>query len=208
MNLEQSVNKMVERLQLNRYFPKYQFERSLDGFLSIFLEEFFSEKYKDPFVYVAAEFPMRKNKETHQSTNVDYLLLKKGKDPQWYFVELKTDQASERDIQLERLKEANSKTFSQYYEQIRRIQKHSKRKDKYEHLLESIGNYKTPDLLKAKVRSDCITNYTPKNDIKNKFERIEWLKLSEFKDQLKNTKHPELWQIVKILFEDIPQKAS
>lgn len=214
MTLEQSVRKMVERLQFNRFFPKYQFERSLDGFLSIFLEEYFSEKYQDQFVYVAAEFPMRKENEgktkrSYQSTNVDYLLLRKGKYPQWYFVELKTDQASERDIQLERLNEVDGKTFVQFDDQIEQIKKHSKRKEKYRHLRESIDKYTylTPSLRQAKVRSVCITNYDPKVDIKNKFERIEWLKLSDFDKTISNTKHSELWQIVKILFEDIPQKV-
>jgi hypothetical protein len=214
MELDRSVDLMVERLQLNQGFPKYQFERSLDGFLSLFLVEFFSEKDQDQFTYVAAEFPMRKDKilatdkETYQSTNVDYLLLRKGTCTQWYFIELKTDQASERDLQLQRLNSVNGKIFLEFYNQIESIQKRSKRKEKYAHLLRNIKMYSTERDREAQVHSICLTNYTPRPRIKEAFNQIEWLKLSEFDTKLRNTEHPELWRKVKILFKDMPQKAS
>jgi hypothetical protein len=214
MNLDRSVELMVERLQLNQGFPKYQFERSLDGFLSLFLVEFFSEKDRDQFVYIAAEFPMRKekflatDKETYQSTNVDYLLLRKGTCTQWYFIELKTDQSSERDIQLQRLNSASGKNFSEFYNQIEGIQKKSKQKEKYAHLLRNIKAHSTEQDREAQIHSICLTNYTPQPRIKKAFDQIEWLQLSEFDAKLINTEHPELWQKVKFLFKDKPQKAS
>jgi len=214
MNLNRSVELMVQRLQLNKGFPKYQFERSLDGFLSLFLVEFFSEIHLDQFVYVAAEFPMRKeklqatDKETYQSTNVDYLLLRKGTCTQWYFVELKTDYASERDSQLQRLNSASGKPFSEFYNQIESIQKRSKREEKYERLLKNIDSHSTESDRESEVHSICLTNYTPRPPVTAAFNQVEWLKLSQFDANLKNTEHPELWRKVKILFEDTPQKAS
>jgi len=60
MNLDETISKVVERLERNRNFPKYQFERSIDVFLSLFIEEYLNVHCNADVQYVAAEFPLKK----------------------------------------------------------------------------------------------------------------------------------------------------
>lgn len=213
MSLERSVELMVQRLQVNQGFPKYQFERSVDAFLSLFLVEFFNAKFNDHFIYVAAEFPLRKEntddpgKQTYQSTNVDYLLLQKGHHTQWHFVELKTDKASQRDTQLQRLQQASGKRFAYFYNQIAGIQARSKRSEKYEYLVQTIETQSTERDREAPIVSICLTSYIPNPVIVATFEPIQWIQLSDFDAMLKNTQHPELWEKVKLLFSRSNESA-
>ena len=54
MSLDESMNLVISRLQLNRYFPKYQLERSIDGFLSLFMEEYLNLYYDSDVILCTA----------------------------------------------------------------------------------------------------------------------------------------------------------
>lgn len=80
----------------NKALPKYQFERRVDIFLSVFLPEALSRLLGSDVRIVAPEFPLKKA-DNNQSTNVDYVLFKHAERPEeerWIFLELKTDRAS------------------------------------------------------------------------------------------------------------------
>lgn len=84
--------------------PKYQFERRVDALLTVFLPELLSRMLGGEVQVVAPEMPIKKP-NSNQSTNIDYLLFRRGaganpNDDRWLFFELKTDPASIRDEQL------------------------------------------------------------------------------------------------------------
>jgi hypothetical protein len=201
MGLDASFRLVIERLKYNRKFSKYQFERSLDAFLSLFIEEYLSSIHQSEVIYVAAEFPLKKQ-ENNQSTNIDYLLLRKGLSPAWIFVELKTDKNSQSDKQLKTLDTLKNKPFRPLFEDIQHILSNTKRKDKYNYLLSTIrskcNSEKDFDLL---IHPICLSIPEPTLTIKNACPAIDWILLSQFDKQLSNTKHPELWSLVRTFFE-------
>jgi hypothetical protein len=87
------VEELFKLLADNKKFPAYQAERRIDIFINFFLEEILENHFQGSKVtYVAPEFPLKKDKG-NQSTNVDYLCVKKEENgkKKILFVELKTN---------------------------------------------------------------------------------------------------------------------
>jgi len=201
MGLEASFQLMIERLNYNRKFPKYQFERSLDAFLSLFIEDYLGEIYQSEVIYVAAEFPLKKQ-ESHQSTNVDYLLLRGGLSPSWIFAELKTDKNSLRDKQFATLNDLKNKPFRPLFEDIKLIRNQSKRKDKYDYLISNIRDKcHSEKAFDFPIHPICFTISDLPPNIKRAFPAVEWILLSQLDEQLSNTRHPEAWRFVRTLLQ-------
>ena len=204
MNLDASMDLVVARLQRNRHFPKYQLERSIDGFLSLFIEEYLSLLYHADVQYVAAEFPIKKE-GNNQSTNVDYVLFRRGDSPAWIFVELKTDEYSVREDQL-----AAYNTFKDVKMRnlLRRIQENilpkSRQKKKYQYLINTIAQSVLEPDIDAPIMVVYITGHTIADQLKSKYTNIEWIELSQFANELSATKHPELWKHVSKLLTFTP----
>jgi hypothetical protein len=200
MTLDESIHLVIQRLHRNRKFPKYQLERSIDGFLALFLEEYLALHFGAPVVYVAAEFPLKKA-GNNQSTNVDYLYLKGGSAPQWIFVELKTDPYSLREAQLHLYAEtAATTTMQQLVQQVEQgILPKSKRKEKYRYLLEVIRADGRDKVLDAPINIVCITSHTAEARLRATYPQIAWVHLRDIAAKLTHTQHPELWRYVKDL---------
>jgi hypothetical protein len=204
MNLDESMSLVISRLQLNRYFPKYQLERSIDGFLSLFIEEYLSLCYEADVRYVAAEFPIKKA-ENNQSTNVDYVLFRHGPSPAWLFVELKTDENSIRDDQMVAYNSFQHIQMRTLLRQIREnIMPKSRQKRKYQYLLDTITRSDPPADIDAPIVVVYITGHSLAVEAKAKYPNIEWVELSQFADKLDATKHPELWKHVRKLLTFTP----
>jgi len=80
--------------------PKYQFERRIDAFIAVFLPDILDALIGGTHELVTPEFPLKKA-INNQSTNVDYLLLRRSPaGVRWVFFELKTDAGSFKHEQL------------------------------------------------------------------------------------------------------------
>jgi|WetSurMetagenome_2_1015567.scaffolds.fasta_scaffold390557_2 hypothetical protein len=211
MNLDESMNLVISRLLLNRDFPKYQFERSIDGFLSLFIEEYLSAQCEAEVRYVAAEFPIKKV-GNNQSTNVDYVFYRYGSSPAWLFVELKTDKNSANSRQMEGY-DAFMKQPPQMSALLRQISEditpNSRQKVKYKHLLDRIKESGPSTDIDAPIEIFYIIGYSLSaaelTAEESRHPKIKFHKLSQFADKLAGTKHPELWKHVSKLLPSEPR---
>ncbi len=62
---------MFDVLVANKRLPKYQFERRVDIFVSVFLADVLTALFGGTYQLVVPELPLKKD-DNHQSTNVDY----------------------------------------------------------------------------------------------------------------------------------------
>jgi hypothetical protein len=118
--------------------PKYQFERRIDAFLSVFLPEILARHLGGDVVLVAPEFPIKKP-DNNQSTNVDYVLFRRGADrggDRWLFFELKTDLGSVRDTQLDAYQYARQRGMAALRGDLQAIRSSTKEKAKYDALID------------------------------------------------------------------------
>lgn len=193
-SLDKSLEILISRLARNKKIPKYQFERSSEAFLSIFIEEALSKKLDIGFEYVVPEFPLKKS-DNSQSTNADYLFKSSGNE--WLLVEIKTEITAIRKNQLEVYEEIQDSEFAELISKIEAILENTKKKSKYEHLLTEIKNYHP---LTGKTRIIYITPH--KNcPFQKDVAGIDWISFKDLFFDFKSEKHPDLWPYVSELIQ-------
>jgi hypothetical protein len=94
------LEKIFIQLMDNKQFPYYQAERRIDIFINTFIEPIVQQntKFKDA-IYLAAEFPLKKDLTTDHAAHIDYLMYSKD-FKRILFVELKTDNKSYSEKQV------------------------------------------------------------------------------------------------------------
>jgi hypothetical protein len=111
--MENKIEKIFSNLDIWRKLPKYQLERRLDIFFTIYLKEIVEVFYKEILnekdiklsEVIIPEFPLKKD-GSNNSTNVDYVMFCKKKT-KVILIELKcTDVSSVNDKQIEYLKKS------------------------------------------------------------------------------------------------------
>lgn len=141
IKLEDKIEQIFELLKKWYEYPKYQLERRLDIFFSIYLPEILKEKG----IYIELndifpEFPLKKE-NNNLSTNADYAIFdNKDDETNLYLIELKTEMnsISNEKKQLLYYKQVQKKKIIDLIKEIIEIQKNSKQWEKYEKLLEDI----------------------------------------------------------------------
>lgn len=141
IKLEDKIEQIFELLKKWYEYPKYQLERRLDIFFSIYLPEILKEKG----IYIELndifpEFPLKKE-NNNLSTNADYAIFDNNDDEtNLYLIELKTEMnsISNEKKQLLYYKQVQKKKIIDLIKEIIEIQKNSKQWKKYEKLLEDI----------------------------------------------------------------------
>lgn len=135
-----TIDKLFDQLDAWRHLPSYQLERRADIFFSLYLCEVLEEHFGFPINQnVIPEFPLLKapkNGEppTKHSNKIDYLALS-ADGTTAFFVELKTDNKSLNESQIEYLKSArDNKGMTQILTEFKVIRKASNAHGKYEHL--------------------------------------------------------------------------
>ena len=190
MNLNDSIDIVIQRLKENSQLPKFQLERAAEVFLSVFLEEWLSEELCGSVKIITQEFPLKKE-TSHQSTNVDYLMSLNNSE--LLFVELKTNVTINTDqIETYSITYKNKK-WAQLYEDAETINTNSKEKAKCKTLIERIEPYK---------HNDYNTRFifvTPHHCQPGELEKFEWYSLRDMFEKFQSVKHPELWEKVKSL---------
>jgi hypothetical protein len=102
------VEQVIANLRTWRALPGYSVERRLDVLLTPYLEGFLTKQMGGKVELVTAEFPLPKTlfpkllggkDPKRQHVSADFLCIRRGEDPAWILVELKTDAASRRSVQ-------------------------------------------------------------------------------------------------------------
>ncbi|MCX6250559.1 MAG: hypothetical protein NTX61_07400 [Bacteroidetes bacterium] len=115
------LQKLVNLLEYNQKFPKYQSERRVDIFFNLFLPDIIQWHFgKDYHVdIIIPELPIKKD-ENHQSTNLDYFAICNDQH-KGFLIELKTDVNSCSINQFESYLKVQSDGFDKIKTGIRQI---------------------------------------------------------------------------------------
>lgn len=135
------INELFDNLDSWRNLPAYQLERRADIFFSIYLAEILFQHFGVHIEGLIPEFPVRigtiYENAGNQSFKIDYLARAKDSN-RLFFVELKTDQSSRRDMQDQYLERARQVGFTELLEGLRQIYRATNSKKKYGCLLEKL----------------------------------------------------------------------
>lgn len=168
--MEKTIENIFESLEKWRNFPKYQLERRLDIFISLYLPEIL-KKGIDELQYAKIdeikknmypEFPLKKTKD-RSSDNADYAVFI---EKTIYLIELKTDTNSINDKQIKYYNNTlNNKTVEDIFEDIIEIENKSDKYEKYDFLLNELiyGNQISNPCKKIKGRRQWKLNGEEKN---------------------------------------------
>lgn len=140
-----AINTMLNNLDTWRHFPKYQMERRVDLFFSLFLREIIQDSKfagsKTLRKEIIPEFPFKNVEGLHTTVNFDYVLFSEDLHAA-FIVELKTDPTSAGDTNnpyLAGLLESNV-TFTEIVNGLLLVAKKSRHKMKYHCLLKKLEN--------------------------------------------------------------------
>ncbi|MFN8296723.1 MAG: hypothetical protein U0T69_11040 [Chitinophagales bacterium] len=116
---ETFLRKIFSLLSGNQQFPYYQAERRIDIFINFFLKDIIQQhtEFEDA-IFVAAEFPLKKNEKTDHAAHIDYLMYSKSKSTV-LLVELKTDDSSFDPEQIDFY--LNYENFKDWYDKFESI---------------------------------------------------------------------------------------
>ena len=137
---------LLQHLQDNREFPKYQYERRLDAFISFFLPDVLRARFHlDTSVPVRIpEFPTRPTRRGwFLSENIDYFLFDPNAGTLW-LVELKTDEGSVRPKQLAYYNRVLSSSWADIGADVTDLHFASKHKKKYQRVLDQLAQCGEP----------------------------------------------------------------
>ncbi len=127
--------KILETLNSNKEFPKYQLERRVDIYFNIFLPDIIKAVYGLQYEanLIIPELPIKKE-NSKQSINIDYFACCENTGTA-FLIELKTDPGSCREDQLKEYIRFRRDRFPDLIDSIKEIRTASKHKNKYDQLL-------------------------------------------------------------------------
>lgn len=124
------------QLQEFKRYPKYQYERRIDGFVGFFLPAVL-KSHQINASKIIPEFPVKAHPKYRRSNNIDYLLFDSSKNC-ITLVELKTDSVSVSEKQLRYYIETMNTPWRDLKGHVKWISEKSHHKDKYDFLLGKI----------------------------------------------------------------------
>jgi hypothetical protein len=128
------LEQIFNNLDRWRHLPSYQLERRFDVFLTPYIHEILQDYLGIKLdTALIPEMPLKQT-DSNRSDKVDYVLFSADRRIV-YLVELKTDCASERDVQDEYLKRAAGMPWSEVLRNLVEITVETKSRRKYLHLL-------------------------------------------------------------------------
>lgn len=187
--MEKTIENIFENLEKWRNFPKYQLERRLDIFISLYLPVILKKKVPElqnveideikKNMY--PEFPLKKQDDC-SSDNADYAAFI---EKTIYLIELKTDTNSINDTQIKYYNYTlNNKTTKDIFEDIIEIENKSGKYEKYDFLLNELiyGNQISNPRRKVKGKRQWIWD-KDKKTLNNEEQRKDLSdKISNFKN--------------------------
>ena len=177
-------------------YPKFQFERRVDAILSMYFKDIFLHALGWIIEVVAPEFPL-KHGDNYNPSNIDYCLFRRKThaSPQaWVFLEIKTDEDSVTDKQLQRYLSDQKKGVGKIVSELRDIVEHSTQPYKYNQILKEIRKYPTDcDLELVYLVPDSVIEKK-----RNTNDSIHWVTFGQLRN-MKPRIFGEEWEIFKKL---------
>ena len=150
------ISRMLEQVDDWRHLPAYQLERRVDVLFGMLLPTVIGAKFEvnPDDCRVIPEFPLHKGKlegsDSNQSGNVDFaVFFEKGNRKHLCLVELKTDQKSIKENQIETMGKAREAGARELFVGVLKAANASPEPRKYAHLiwkLHEIGCIELPDI--------------------------------------------------------------
>lgn len=138
------IEQLFKLMKKWKAFPNYRMETKVDIMLSLFLKDILESEYKCKIKLVMPEFPIHLGTiypgSSNKSVKVDFVAVTE-KD-RVYLVELKTDDHSIREGQINYLKSAAELGFPKLLEGLIRIYKATRYKPKYEAYFKGLLEHK------------------------------------------------------------------
>ena len=137
------LQRVFENLDRWRHLPAYQLERRVDIFFSVYLKGLVEELTGVPLdPQILPELPIKRDlirvdHPTHRSVKVDYALFSTDRQ-RVFFVELKTDGHSRRDVQDQYLEAAKRLGFQKIAQGVCDIIRKTTAHQKYHHLASAL----------------------------------------------------------------------
>ncbi len=201
-------------------FPKYQYERRIDPFISIFLPNVLKVKCGHSTTDMWPEFPVRSEtivkstgKRIWAPQNIDYACYDHEKQA-LMLVELKTDVSSVNADQIRYYNRVLSRRWDVSKKEIEGISEHSKAGDKYDHLLSRLGDTKVRDdrmaaiyLAPKSARDKFYDELKSSNDSASVRAKWDFLSLEDFAATKIKTPYENEWKVVKSAIGDVAKDA-
>ncbi|MFC1578247.1 type I restriction enzyme HsdR N-terminal domain-containing protein [Thermodesulfobacteriota bacterium] len=201
---EKFLEAFFSQLREFKEYPKYQYERRIDGFIGFFLPAVL-KSHDINVSKIIPEFPVKAHPEYALSNNIDYMLFDSSKNCVT-LVELKTDSVSVSEKQLEYYIETMNTPWGELKTHVKRVRQKSKQENKYKFLSNQMENipddvimdaiYLAPadalPLFESGFKSACQTIGTEFN---KEWKRWRFLSLKEFANSEKvETEYQAEWQ--------------
>ena len=135
------------QLQEFKRYPKYQYERRIDGFVGFFLPAVL-KSHQINASKIIPEFPVKAHPEYALSKNIDYMIFDRSKNC-ITLVELKTDSVSVSEEQLKYYIETMNTLWAELIDHVEKVRKKSKQKDKYKYLLNQLEDIPEGAIMEA-----------------------------------------------------------
>jgi hypothetical protein len=185
--------RFFETLVAHKRLPKYQFERRVDAIMAIFLPAILQELRGWKVDLVCPEFPLKKP-SNNQSTNADHLLFRhvdsNGTAEAWILFELKTDDASCNDLQLNTYLTALDRGMPQLLADLYSISGASNARTKYAELRSCISRFPADRPIELVYLSPCRSSIKDTRVTALTFEDLEDLSIGEF---------PRVWDLLRTI---------
>lgn len=137
------VSQVIANLRSWRGLPGYSVERRLDLLLTPFIPGFLSDVMGGKVELITAEFPLPKvlfqdDDKTRQHISADFLCVRRGREPVWLLVEVKTDAGSKRPKQDEAYRVCAAAGMTKILDSIRTTKQGTAHEHDYERLIRRV----------------------------------------------------------------------
>jgi hypothetical protein len=190
------LHELLSHLEANRGFPKYQYERRIDAFISFFLPDVLKARFGVVCTVRIPEFPVKKF-DSNLCENADYLIFDEQTATLW-LVELKTDAGSVKPSQLDYYNRALTDSWDALCAEVQQIRGRSAHGTKYDVVLNQMQKcqdikgrraiYLAPKVAEKSFRIALDKSAEPVRTL------WEFLSLEDFADTKVETRFPEEWQ--------------
>ena len=194
-------------------YPKYQYERRIDGFVGFFLPAVLKAKFTINVSKIIPEFPVKAHTESRWSNNIDYMLFDKL-NCSITFVELKTDSGSVSEDQLIYYIKTLNTPWKDLKGHIEWIREGSNQKDKYKFLLDQLKDIPENVKMNAIYLAPAKAHPSYKSRLESAYQKVgiefekersrwEFLSLEEFADANIESQYQIEWQYLSAELEAI-----
>ena len=193
--MSELLEPLLKLLSENSRYPKYQHERRIDLFLNFYLSSILAKYFNVRVDTIIPEFPLKKE-SSQASTNVDFLAYSDASKIV-FFVEIKTDDSSFKESQLDCYCRATEQSWRKLVEDIVKIRKATaaRHRKKYDYLLSKLQSM-APEVMRiVYIGPECV-----RKKVVERSEKIMFISLESLRDRIDmsdNESHNAAWNVIR-----------